>query len=190
MNPVEQIIALVNKRKSDKPLFIAIDGHSAAGKSTLAKHLASSFDNAVLVFTDDFYRVLDEQERFMLNAQEGYERYYDWQRLKRDVLEPLSASKVAEFNVYDWQANSLGELRQLKPADYIIVEGCYSARPEISSFFDVVVLVETSSSVRQKRQVERDNASQDWLNRWNAAEQFYAETTNLANRADIIVRSS
>jgi uridine kinase len=187
---IKQVVSLASVRKKDKPFFIAVDGHSAAGKSTVAKKLASSLNTSVLVYTDDFYRVMNEQERFELNAREGYKHYYDWQRLKQEVLEPLSAFQVAEYRIYDWQNNKLGELKQITPVDYIIVEGCYSARPELSSFFDVVVLVETSSVERQKRQAERKNASQDWLNRWDAAESFYLETTDLANRADVVVLNS
>jgi uridine kinase len=106
----------------------------------------------------------------------------------------LSAFHVAQDRVYDWQNNKLGALigalRRMPPADYIIVEGCYSARPELSFYFDVVVLVETSLVERKKRQAERNNASQDWLNRWDAAEDFYLKTTGLANRADVVVLNS
>jgi hypothetical protein len=49
---------------------------------------------------------MNEEKRFKLNAREGYEYYYDWQRLKQEVLQS-SLSSVAEFRVYDWQNNQL-----------------------------------------------------------------------------------
>ena len=215
----EQVTRLARARKSNNPLFIAVDGHSAAGKSTLANKLLATFDKAVLICTDDFYRVMDEETRFKLTPEDGYALYYDWQRLKQEVLIPLSTRKAAEYCVYDWDNNQLGELKQVESAEYIIVEGCYAARPELSHFFDIIILVETSAIERQQRQAERNDASSDWLKRWDAAENFYLSdlrsqlttpekfnfleklnflrkcvspdliTTNLANRANIVVRN-
>jgi uridine kinase len=184
---VQQVVSLANERKGSKPFFIAIDGHSAAGKSTLARHVAGSLSDAVVVYTDDFYRPMNEEKRFKLNAQESYEYYYDWQRLKQEVLQPLSASNVAEFRVYDWQNNQLAGWKRIEPTEFIIVEGCYSARPELESFFNIVVLVETLPEERQRRQAKRNDATQAWLDRWDRAERFYIETTKLQSRADVVV---
>lgn len=56
--------------------LIAIDGHSAAGKSTLARTLQRVLENVQIIFGDDFYRVMTEAERFRLSVVEGYGRYY------------------------------------------------------------------------------------------------------------------
>ena len=189
-NYVDQIISLATKRKSDQPVFIAVDGHSAAGKTTLAKKLAVQLPNSVLLHMDDFYRVLDEQERFAPGDQEGYELYFDWQHLKQEVLEPLAQSKSTSFKVYDWQHNTPGEEKCLAPSDFVIVEGCYSARLELEAFYAVVVLVETDFEERKKRLIERNENSQAWIDRWEAAELFYLRTTNLADRADVVVRNA
>lgn len=55
----------------------------------------------------------------------------------------------------------------------VIVEGCYAARPELKDYYDVIVLVETPAAVRARRQAERADASQSWLDRWDAAETYY-----------------
>lgn len=183
----DQIISLVNQRKSDGPLFMAIDGHSAAGKSTLAHKLASLLSNTVIVYMDDFYRVMDEQKRYELTPEEGYAYYYDWQRLRREVLHPISCSDLAKFAAYDWQNNQLGEQRTVKVEDFVIVEGCYSARPELSPYYDIVLFVETPASEREWRQAERNDATKEWLDRWDAAERLYIQTTRLPDRADIVV---
>ncbi|MEZ4660409.1 MAG: hypothetical protein R2911_22865 [Caldilineaceae bacterium] len=51
---------------------MAIDGHSAVGKSTLAKTIANSVTSVSIVHTDDFYRVMDKDERAQLDAQGGW----------------------------------------------------------------------------------------------------------------------
>ena len=185
---IQKVVALANAHKGGRPFFIAIDGHSAAGKSTLARRLAACFHhNVAVVYTDDFYRPMNEEKRFRLTAQEGYEYYYDWQRLKQEVIQPLSVSKVAVFKVYDWQNNKLGDWKTIEPANVVIVEGCYSARPELVPFFDLIILVETSPDERRRRQAERNDAPQAWMDRWDAAELVYIEMTNLPSRADMVV---
>jgi cytidylate kinase len=56
--------------------LVAIDGHSAAGKSTFAAALAVRTD-AALISGDDFYRVMPESARARLSAWEGIEHYFD-----------------------------------------------------------------------------------------------------------------
>jgi uridine kinase len=75
----------------------------------------------------------------------------------------------------------------MEPTNFIIVEGCYSARLEFGPFFNVTVFVETPLRERQRRQTERNDAMQAWLDRWEASERFYIEMTNLQERADIVV---
>jgi hypothetical protein len=41
------------------PVLLAIDGHSAAGKSSLARTLQSAHSDATIVHANDFYRPLD-----------------------------------------------------------------------------------------------------------------------------------
>ena len=184
---LEQIISLIEQHKGDKVLLIAIDGHSAAGKSTLAKKLTASLSSAAIIYMDDFYRVMDRQKRYELTAKEGYECYYDWQRLRQEVLHPISCGDTVRFAVYDWQINQLGDSRELKAENIVIVEGCYSARPELETYYDVIVYVETPAPERERRQFERNDATIEWLKRWDAAERFYIQTTSLPERANIIV---
>jgi uridine kinase len=158
---------------STTPLLIAVDGHSATGKSTFAKRLARALPQSTLVHTDDFYRVMDEAERFALEAKGGYDWYYNWQRLRSEILEPLSKGHKHVYRPYDWRRNTLGEWQRLEPSRVVIVEGCYAARPELKDYYGLIILVETSEQLRSKRQAKRADASVDWLERWAAAECYY-----------------
>lgn len=191
MTQIDDLLEAVRQKASRQDgcaFFIAIDGHSAAGKSTFSRALADAWPEAALVETDDFYRVMDPDVRFGLDAGAGYRRYYDWERLLRDVLMLLKRGEDARFQIYDWGENSLGEWRDIPASPFVIVEGCYSARPEFEAIMDFTVLVETNAELRQRRQEERADASDAWLLRWNAAERFYLETTGFRARADMIVR--
>ena len=152
---IPQIIAFAQQQCTDFPLLIAIDGHSAAGKSTFARQLAQALPDTQIIHTDDFYRPMDETERFALDAEGGYQVYYDWQRLEGDVLKPLAAKKCARFQRYNWHKNRLGAWQTVEPSDYVIVEGCYAARPELKHYYAIIVLMDISIDERDRRQRER-----------------------------------
>jgi len=97
----DEVLALLRANKAKSCLLVAIDGHSAAGKSTLAGVIAHQLPNVTIIHVDDFYRPLDEQERESLNAQDGYYQYYDWERLEAQVLKPLSLGQDIRYQKYN-----------------------------------------------------------------------------------------
>lgn len=167
--------------------LIAIDGHSAAGKSTLARTLRDALEDVQVVYGDDFYRVMPEMERFRLDAPAGYRRYYDWERLKRQVLVPLINGQTAHYWAYNWETGALGDWKAVQPYGAVIVEGVFSARPELRGYYDAVFLVETGGETRAQRQRERGDAADAWLERWDAAERFYMQTCNPHAYADLVI---
>jgi uridine kinase len=173
--PVQRVVSYVQERKQNSLLLVAIDGHSAAGKSSLAAALQHALPDVTLVHTDDFYRPMREEERARLDAAGGYQSYYDWQRLEAQVLKPLSIGSVTQYQKYDWQHNCLGGWEELKPEGIIVIEGCYAARPELRHYYNVIILIETPVKQRVQRQQARADASPEWLARWDAAERYYME---------------
>lgn len=75
------------RQRPDRPVLVCVDGHSAAGKSTVADVLATEFGAAV-VAGDGFYRVMSEPDRAALAPSEGADRYYDWRRMDTEALAP------------------------------------------------------------------------------------------------------
>lgn len=185
---IATIAELVDEAGSDVTI-IAVDGHSAAGKSTLAQRLAGRL-GAAIIETDDFYRVLDPQVRERLDARGGVGLYYDWQRL-REVLATIRAQGIASFEPYDWDRNRLSD-RPLTvgPTRLAILEGLFAARPELADKIDISVLVESSSSVRAARQHERADASEEWFERWDAAERLYFQQVRPPDSFDFVVSDS
>jgi uridine kinase len=181
------IVALLEERDRPSPVLVAIDGHSAAGKSSLARAVAALRPDATIVQTDDFYRPLDVEFRNRLDAAGGYAQYYDWQRLEAEVLQPLRSGRAARFRKYDWAANALGDWDDVRPEGVILVEGCYSARPELRTYYDAVVVVTASPMARQLRQRQRNDAAAVWLERWDAAERHYFEHHRPDIDADLVV---
>jgi uridine kinase len=183
---LDEIPDAVRARAGD--VAVGIDGHSAAGKSTLAGRLAAELD-AVLVHGDDFYRVMDPGERAALSPEEGAHRYYDWERLRADVLEPLRDGRDAAFQRYDWDRNELAEVMRVGPAKRVVVEGLFVTRPELLDLVDVTVVVEAPADVRERRQAERGDST-SWLGSWDAAERWFFEHVRRPDAFDFRVGGS
>lgn len=166
---------------------VAVDGHSAAGKSTFASTLADRI-GAVIVRGDDFYRVLDHDRRAALAAAQGVDLYYDWQRLRDQALRPLKAGTPACFRPYDWDSNSLADHEiSIGPAESVVVEGLFVGRPELAEFVDVTVLVTSSPKARRWRQAERADATSEWLELWDAAETWYFDHVRPPTAFDVVI---
>lgn len=168
--------------------ILAVDGAGGSGKSTVGAAVAGLLDGAVVVHGDDFYRPMPERERERLDAEQGYHRYFDWERLRDQVLVPLRADRATRYQLYDWSTGLLGAWRQVPAGSVVIVEGVYSARPELTPYYDLTVYVDTPRDVCLRRVRARGENSQDRITRWRAAEDHYLRTTWPQTRAGHLVR--
>jgi uridine kinase len=196
MNAMDQIVeaalrrAQVDSEMADsdgEPVFIVgVDGHSAAGKSTLAGKVCERL-GGTFVQMDDFYRVIPEEDRAVLTAEQGADLYFDHQRLVNDVLEPLSSHRNARFQAYDWDTNPLGEWRDAPASRFVVLEGVYSCRPELRPILGLTVLVEAGATTRRQRQLARGQSSTVWMDRWQRAEDYYFDQILTGVKFDVTV---
>ena len=135
-----------------RPRVIALDGPSAAGTSTLGADLGVRL-SASVVAGDDFYRDMPEEQRWALTAAQGVEEYFDWQRLRHEVLEALRAGRSARYRPFSWLPEGGLEERWVRvdPTPIIVLEGVYTARPQLRDLVDLAVPVETATEERQRR---------------------------------------
>jgi uridine kinase len=115
-----------------RPAVIAIDGQSGSGKSTLARRLQEELgSSAQIIQGDDFYRDMPEEDRARLSPAEGFQQYFDWQRMKSQVLDPArSGAQTLRYQKYDWDNAKLGEWMEVPTPEILILESVYSHRPE------------------------------------------------------------
>jgi uridine kinase len=190
------IAAEVSARVLDGLALIGVDGAGGSGKSTLARALAevlAADGTAVtVVHGDDFYRVMDPDERLSLTPAEGYERYFDWERLRDQVLVPLASGRSTEYQRYDWPSARIApDERHPVPANgYVVVEGMFTARPELEGFYDLTVYVDTPLEVCMERLIERghDHGPGDWNRRWQESDRHYQAATDPSARLDLVVK--
>lgn len=160
-------------------LIVAVDGHGASGKSTIAAAVAEA-TGAALVHTDDFFQPGGGPGR-------GLDQYYDWRRLRAQALEPLRARRSAVFRRFDWDRGSgLGGPVTVNPAGLVLLEGVFSASPQLADLVDRTVFVDTPERERLRRLRGRI-APEEWDDGWLIAEQAYFGLTRPPASFDLTV---
>ncbi len=182
---IDKITARV-QAVTGRPFVIAIDGPGGSGKSTLARQVEAAYEGAAAVVEgDDFYADLDDDVRLSLDATGGYERYFDWQRLRDAVFIPAREGLALRYQRYDWGTARMGDWRTVDPVGLLIVEGVYVSRPELRDFPDLSLWVSTSEQQRFRRQTERRENDDEWIRRWMAAERYYIEDVHQPDSGEV-----
>ena len=181
------------------PFLIALDGGSASGKSTVAE-IAAACLGAVLVQTDDFFAAEITDEGW--NARSAEERAADaisWRRLKREVIVPLRQGRACRWMAFDFQAGRRpdgtygmqAEPKEQGPGEVVVIEGTYSARPELADLYDLTVLLDVPLEERRTRLMEREGEAvlDGWHLRWDEAEAHYFRTVRPPSSFNLVVKN-
>ncbi|MYT30107.1 MULTISPECIES: hypothetical protein [unclassified Streptomyces] len=187
---IDRIAAAITARATHGVALVAFDGRAGAGKTTLAAAVAEHLGGpgrAAVVHGDDFFRPMPVPVRLAMSTAAGYAGYFDWQRLRDQVLVPLASGRTARHE----PNGSVGSApRQVPCSDVVIVEGVLTARPELAAFYDLSVLVETPAELCLRRLYRRGRGPERdaWIARWRAVEEHYLTTTRLHARVGLTVR--
>lgn len=185
------LVDALSARLTSSPhsVFVAIDGRSGAGKSVLAGAVAQAckaVDVTVTVIEgDDFYAGGTAERWDQRSPAERAFDVIDWRRQRR-VLEDLRAKGKAMWYPFHWESPDWNsEPVPLRPtpasapaADIVILEGAYSARPELHDIVDVRALLDTPPERRRRQLLEHEGEEyrNEWEGRWLAAEDHYFGT--------------
>lgn len=174
-------------------MIVAVDGRSGSGKSTLTRALADCLGAAVVV-TDDFYAGGDDAVWELRSAEQKAREVIDWARLRAEALEPLARGEQASWRPLDFEPGVgwrgwRDEPVLVGPADVVVVDGAYSARPELDDLVDLRVLVEAREDVRRARVVKREGAefAARWHAIWDEAEDHYFTNVRPPSSFDLVV---
>lgn len=176
---------------------VALDGPSGGGKSAITAALAAVLP-AVVVPGDDFFAAQISGAEW--NARTPMERArdaIDWKRLRELALEPLRAGRPAVWSPFDFGAGERSDgtygissrMERREPANVILLDGAYSARPELADLVDLTILIDAPESVRRARLEAQESAEflRAWHERWDNAEAYYFRNVRRSSSFDVVV---
>lgn len=132
-----------------RPAVVAVDGRSAAGKSTLAAVLQEVATEAGLaaavIHTDDVA---------------WHESFFGWGALMVEgVLAPLRVGDVVRFRPPAWPAHGReGAIEVPAGLDLVVVEGVGAGQRELSASVDATIWVQSDRALAEQRGIARDVA--------------------------------
>ena len=186
------------RTKVQRPVVVALDGGSGAGKTTIAERLMRLTEVA-LVPLDDFYQtVIPESEWPYKTLEQRLNGVFDWSRVRREALEPLRAGRPGRWHAFDFMRglgkagtySSKEEVTQVAPAPAILVEGAYSASPPLRDLIDLAVLVDVQNKRRHIRTAAREDNAEflaRWHEIWDDVETYYFEHVCRPESFDLVI---
>lgn len=155
--------------------LIAVDGHAGSGKSTFADRLAAALGGAPVLRLDDLAT---------------YEELFAWtDRLRAQVLDPLSLGQSARYAPYDWTARRFGPPRTLDPAPVMLIEGVGAGRASVRPFLAGLLWIEGDSEASWEQGRRRDGPGlSDFWDGWTVAERRHFAIDPSFPFADAVIR--
>jgi len=145
---------------------VLIDGHSGAGKSSLAARLVRRWPvlgKVQLIALDSIYPGWD-------GLDDGAERALEW------ILRPHGRGFLGTWRRWDWDAQNEAESHAVDPALGVIVEGSGILRPSTAGLADIRIWVDSAEESRKTRALARDGETyRPHWDRWAAQERRHVE---------------
>lgn len=210
LSVLETIADILVERANTLPsrvLRVAVTGITASGKSTLAEELAQTLtrrgQTCINIAVDDFHNPRSVRYRRGRESPEGY--YFDaynYLLLRKLVLDPLGAEGNLTYQKrgFDLETDALLEEERhiANPGDIFLFAASFLLRPELVSYFDYRIYVDTDFEVAEQRGVDRDaarlgsreNAVHLYRQRYHAAQRIYFAQSNPVQHADVLVKNN
>ena len=187
------------------PVRVAIDGCSAAGKTTMADELAQVLrdrtDREIIrAGIDYFKRAAALRTAYPIDSPEGY--YLDtWdnEAIRDRLLIPLGPGGDRRYATGIMEPSAQRALEspiEVAAEDAVLLaDGAFLQRPELDDYWDLRVYVDVSFDVVLRRGIERDQqwmtsaaaAEQRYLSKYIPGERLYVDQLNPRDRAQVVV---
>ena len=176
------LFAKIDSRRAQG--VVAIDGGSAAGKTTLGSLLSKVY-NCTLFHMDDFFLPPHLRTEARLKEVGGN---VDRARYLAEILTPLSRGEDVCYRRFDCSVMAFGDVQRVCVKPLVIVEGAYSMHPELVSYYDLTVFLDVDKDVQKTRILKRNTKdfAARFFGEWIPMEDRYFEQSGIRRRADLV----
>jgi uridine kinase len=204
MNAVDDVAGIVTGLGLDHPTRVAVDGITAAGKTTFARNLTGALHErgrpAVHVTMDGFHHPAAVRHRQGRESADGYyEDAYDLPALRAGLLDPLGPGGDRRYRT------AVLDLATDRPVDtaadtaagdlVVVVDGSFLQRPELAGGWDLTIYLACPFEIAEAHGVRRDadllggtdRARHLFRQRYHAAQHRYLAEVDPEGRADVVV---
>ena len=206
-----KMVSYLKEIRGEKTKVISLVGGAASGKSTLARRIANSLENAAIVGTDDFLLGSREYRRRCLEGGDPSKKYgFDLLREKVNRIRNLRPGESESAPVYDEEDGTAIEIidfdpetgqilsvdknhyhRKVGKVEYLIIEGDFQplANPDYQISFQV------PDDVRLRNRIDRDAKQRGAVSMTETVGSFELRqrlqhrryTLTCANNADLLI---
>lgn len=173
--------------KGSKPITVAIDGMSSAGKTSLASLLKEIYDCNIF-HMDDFFlpAALKTSERL---SQAGGNVHYE--RFLQEVLTPLATGEPFSYRPFDCRQQTLAAPIIVQPKKLNIIEGVYSLHPQLPLNHALKVFLLTSPEIQDQRGLYRNGPElqRRFREEWIPLENKYFQECGVQDKCDLVFSS-
>lgn len=182
------VMALRAQPHCGETVVVAIDGPSGSGKTTLARAVVEALSMADV----------GSRASGIVELMHMDHLYPGWDGLAAapallasQVLEPLAQGRPAGYRLWSWVRHEWRGRREVRPAPYLIIEGCGSSVLPAGEYAAVRVFVEADRDERRARGLARDGeAYRPQWQRWADQETVLFDRDATRARADLVIDTS
>jgi uridine kinase len=205
---LDRIVEMIEVR-GDGRLRIAVDGRTAAGKTSLGHELADALARrgrpVLRASLDDFKRPWSEAHLYDRVTGEGYYRNaFDRAAIKRLMLDPSGPTAdgrpadecVALCSIDPLTQVDHSEVKTVMPVNAVlIVDGVFACHPQLDPYWDLRVWIDIDAELSVRRGTKRDAdlegsaqaAESLHRERYLVAESLYIDEVDPRSLAEVIV---
>lgn len=167
------------------PLFVAIDGRCASGKTTLASFLKETLACNVIPM-DHFFLQPHMRTEERLQQPGGN---VDYERFLNEVMLPLTAGQIFSYQPYNCHLKQFDAPIEVKPAHVTIIEGSYSCHPSLQEKYDYKIFLTTSYEEQLRRIANRNGKDSVTIfkEKWIPLEENYFHELNIKEHCDTCI---
>ena len=186
--PFSRLAAFIcESHNPGQPYIVGIDGMSASGKSTFARHLKEAIDalghHCFIIPMDD----LVSPELYGNDAGSLYPGF-DMERIKSDIVGRLREGKNISYHRYDRESKAMAEWREIPGNAVILLEGVFTTGRLLGDSLDLRIWLDSPRETLLERGEARSGTPRaKWESKWLPAEDAYIAREAPDGASDMII---